>query len=217
MELNISEVYNTIADDFSKTRYKVWESVGNFIDTFEQNSVNADIGCGNGKNILYRPELNFKGMDISSSFVDICKNRKLDVIEGNILNIPFKPDYFDNVICIAVIHHLKTQQERVDAIRQLLKITKKGGKIMIYVWAFEQPQDAKRKFSTQDEMVYFKKRNGETYYRYYHLYKANELEHEIKIANNNIDNIDNIGNIGNIDIYKSVYEKGNWYCIFEKK
>lgn len=50
----------------------------------------------------------------------------LNVIHGNILIIPFESDYFDNVISIAVIHHLKTKDERVQAIKELIRITKPG-------------------------------------------------------------------------------------------
>ncbi len=206
--MDISQVYNVIADDFSKTRYKTWPAVAEFIDTFKINSMNADIGCGNGKNILYRPELKFKGMDITPEFVKICNQRNLDVVEGNILSIPFESNFFDNVICIAVLHHLENKEDRINAICQLLRITKSSGKIMIYVWAFEQPSESKRQFDTQDEMVSFKKRDGTIYYRYYHLYKQNELEQEINCAilksNLNV-------------IIKSGYERGNWYVIIEKK
>ncbi len=206
--MDIAQVYNVIADDFSKTRYKAWPAVADFIDTFKRNSINADIGCGNGKNILYRPELKFKGMDITPEFVKICNQRNLDVVEGNILSIPFQSNFFDNVICIAVLHHLENKEDRINAICQLLRITKSSGKIMIYVWAFEQPSESKRQFDTQDEMVSFKKRDGTIYYRYYHLYKQNELEQEINCAilksNLNV-------------IIKSGYERGNWYVIIEKK
>ncbi len=203
--MDISQVYNNIASDFSKTRYKAWPAVANFIDQISIDSINADIGCGNGKNILYRKELKFKGIDITSEFVKICNSRKLDVVEGNILNIPFESNYYDNTICIAVLHHLKTKEERINGIKELLRITKSGGKIMIYIWAFEQPIESKRQFKTQDEMVYFKNRDGSIYYRYYHLYKENELEEEINLASSDI------------IIIRSSYERGNWYCIIEKK
>jgi SAM-dependent methyltransferase len=206
--MDITQVYNVIADDFSKTRYKTWPAVADFIDTFQMNSMNADIGCGNGKNILYRYELKFKGMDITPEFVKICKQRNLDVVEGNILSVPFESNYFDNVICIAVLHHLENREDRINGICELLRITKSSGMIMIYVWAFEQPPESKRQFDTQDEMVSFKKRDGTIYYRYYHLYKQNELEEEINCALLKC----------NLDIVvTSGYERGNWYVIITKK
>jgi SAM-dependent methyltransferase len=206
-KMNITQVYNLIADDFSKTRFKAWPAVSDFIDSFHIKSINADIGCGNGKNILYRPELNFKGMDITPEFVKICNQRNLDVVEGNILSIPFESNIFDNVICIAVLHHLENKQDRIDGICELLRIAKKGGMVMIYVWAFEQPPESKRQFDTQDEMVSFKKRDGTIYYRYYHLYKQHELEEEINCAV--LKSNDDL-------VVTSGYERGNWYVIIKK-
>jgi len=202
--MDIANVYNSIANDFSRTRYKVWHSIGKFIDNFKENTLNADIGCGNGKNMLYKENIKFKGMDISEEFVKICLARNLDVIQGNILNIPFDNNIFDNTICIAVIHHLNNVSDRINAIGELIRITKIGGHILIYVWAFEQEQNSKRKFSSCDELVPFTTLDGKTEYRYYHLYCKDELEKEI---NNFCDKI---------KIKYSGYEKGNWYCILEK-
>ena len=50
----IDSVYNKIANDFSRTRYKVWDGVKQFLDTIPVDSKIADIGCGNGKNMMYQ-------------------------------------------------------------------------------------------------------------------------------------------------------------------
>ena len=184
MDSSVCELYNHIADDFDNTRHKMWKCIENFINSLNSDCLVGDIGCGNGKNMyLSRKDIKFKGMDFSTEFVKICKLKNLDVIEGNILNIPFESDYFDNCICIAVIHHLSERIDRIKAIEELLRITKIGGKILIYVWAFSQPENARRKFNTHDEMVPYKKINGEIYYRYYHLYDQGELENDINKIN----------------------------------
>lgn len=206
MAISIDKVYGNISQDFSNTRYKIWPAVQNFIDTFKTNSINGDIGCGNGKNMV-RSDVIFKGMDLTKEFVDICKKKSLDVIHGNILNIPFENSYFDNIICIAVIHHLDKVEDRVKAIAELLRITKQGGKIMIYVWAFEQPENSKRQFTSQDELVPFKTKT-ETHYRYYHLYIKDELEKEIRSCSLEYNY--------KYNIIKNDYEYGNWYIIIEK-
>jgi len=206
MDSSVCEVYNHIADDFDNTRHKMWKCIENFINSLNSDCLVGDIGCGNGKNMyLSRKDIKFKGMDFSTEFVKICKLKNLDVIEGNILNIPFESDYFDNCICIAVIHHLSERIDRIKAIEELLRITKIGGKILIYVWAFSQPENARRKFNTHDEMVPYKKINGEIYYRYYHLYDQGELENDINKINKYKFNISESG-----------YEYGNYYVIIEK-
>ena len=106
------------------------------------------------------------------------------MIEGNILNIPFDDNYFDNVICIAVIHHLDKREDRVKAIAELLRITKINGKILIYVWSIKQYEpNEKRKFTKKDELVpFYNKSTNETFYRFYHLYDRDELISEVKDA-----------------------------------
>ena len=36
--MNIETFYNTIADEFDKTRVRLWTCVKNYLDTFEKNS-----------------------------------------------------------------------------------------------------------------------------------------------------------------------------------
>jgi ubiquinone/menaquinone biosynthesis C-methylase UbiE len=208
MSLNtdVKDTYNIISDEFSKTRYTVWDAVKLFLDDIKPNTVLADIGCGNGKNMLYRKDITNIGMDICENFVKICCERMLNVTHGSILNIPFDTNIADNTICIAVIHHLKTVEERILAISELIRITKPGGHIMIYVWCFEQDAKSKRQFKTQDEMVSFKNRDGEILsYRYYHLYIQGELEKEINMVNNY-----------NFVIEKSFKDRNNYVCVIKK-
>lgn len=206
--MEIKEVYNHISSEFDKTRYSVWGGVRRFLDSLPPNSFNGEIGCGNGKNMLYRKDLQFEGVDISSEFVKLCQTKGLCVKEGSILDLSIPNNTFENTLCIAVIHHLKTVEERQKAICELLRITKPRGKILIFVWAFEQPEDSKRKFSTTDELVPFKTVDGKVFTRYYHMYVKGELEHEI-MSVKNIDAID-------FTILDSYWELGNWVTIIEK-
>ena len=137
------------------------------MDTFNFNLLNlkkvksfADIGCGNGKNMLYRKDCTNIGCDFSENLVKICLEKNLNVISGDILNIPFKDNTFDYTICIAVIHHLSTNEKRKKAISELLRVTKPNGKILILVWALEQEPDSRRKFTEQDNMVNWKDKKG---------------------------------------------------------
>jgi tRNA (uracil-5-)-methyltransferase TRM9 len=181
--MDIKECYTQIASSFSGTRFTVWNKVKVFLDEIPNNALIGDIGCGNGKNMLYRKdELNYEGMDLCPEFIKICQERGLNVRDGNILNIPFTNNYFDYVICIAVIHHLDKREDRIKAISELLRITKPEGKLLIYVWSFNQYEtNEKRKFTQKDEMVpFYDKISKLTFYRYYHLYDMDELISEVK-------------------------------------
>ena len=56
----------------------------------------------------------------------------------------------DYVISIAVLHHFSTEQNRIGALRELQRIVRVGGSVVMTVWAFEQE---KKKYDTQDVMI----------------------------------------------------------------
>lgn len=196
---NVKDVYNHIAKEFDNTRYRPWSCVEEFLDNVPEQSVIGDIGCGNGKNMLYRSDCYNYGCDFSSELVKICLDKNLNVIEGDILNIPFEDNQFDYTICIAVIHHLSTEDKRKKAIDELKRVTKKEGKILILVWAYEQESNSRRKFTKQENFVDWKDKKGNLLgKRYYYVFKKNELE---TLVNNPK------------SIQKSFYEKSNWGII----
>lgn len=194
----MNEVYNSIATDFSRTRHKVWPKVATFLTSLPQNAKMLEIGCGNGKNMLYRPDLSMKGLDITEEFLTICKSRGLDVAHGDIREIPEPTGSYDAVLAIAVIHHLKTREERRQALKEIARVLKPTGKALISVWAFQQSNAERRQFATQDELVPFVTK-GITAHRYYHLYEAEELQEDL----------DSLGLKWEI-----TEERGNWYAEF---
>jgi tRNA (uracil-5-)-methyltransferase TRM9 len=202
---NIMDVYNKIAADFDRTRFSVWKGVRTFLDEIPAGTTACEVGCGNGKNMLYRDDIKFVGYDISPEFVKICKQKGLVAHEADAVAVPASNNRFDYTISVAVIHHLKTRKERLQAIAELIRITKKGGKILIYVWAFEQPQDSKRTFTVGDNLVPFIGRDGSVNNRFYHIYFKGELESEIK----SVKKYDFI-------IEQVFYELGNWCAIIRK-
>ena len=66
------------------------------------------------------------------------------------LKLPLRSASFDSAISIAVIHHFSTDSLRIQAISEIHRIIKVGGKMLIYVWAYEQEN---KKFATQDVFV----------------------------------------------------------------
>jgi len=69
----------------------------------------------------------------------------------------------------------------------------------------EQEEDSSFHFTKEDEMVKWKCRtDGNTYYRYYHIYRKEQLAKEIK-------ELEPQFNIERVD-----YDKGNWFIILKK-
>ena len=196
MELSVQKFYNSNSKRFSQTRYSVWESVKNFNNIINSNSKILDAGCGNGKNMIYfkKNGHTVKAIDFSDSLLKICKSKDLDVLNSDIRNLPFENNTFDNTISIAVIHHLSTNEDRIKAIKELLRVTKKDGKILITVWAIEQEAQSRRTFKLGDNIVSF-----EDSFRYYHIFNEESFLNLIK----------------EFQIEKYYWEKGNWNAILQ--
>lgn len=205
MDLDLKDVYEEIAEDFDRTRFNVWPCVSKFLDNLPKDSHGLEIGCGNGKNMLYRKDIKMDGIDFCNNFVKICKNKGLNVNECDMRELNKEDNKYDFTISIAALHHLYKREDRVKSIKEQIRVTKIDGLILILVWALEQDGEHQtRKFKSQDEMVSWKKRkSNKTYYRYYHLYKDNELEEELKDLN--------------VEIVESFLERCNYGIICRKK
>ena len=95
-------------------------------------------GCGNGKYLGVNPLTHKLGSDICPELVAIARTRGHEVAVCDCLNLPYRSNQFDATICIAVVHHLSTEERRIAALRELVRIVHSGGKILVYVWAMEQ-------------------------------------------------------------------------------
>lgn len=205
MELSIDQVYNKIAPYFDKTRISIWESVRAFLDAIPSGSTILDNACGNGKNMLYRhTDLHATGIDISEEQVKICLNKHLDVCVASMTCLPFANERFDAIICIAAYHHLKTLAERCQAICEMYRCLRPGGKALVTVFAMEQEPGSRFAFTSSDELVPWTTPDGVVYMRYYHIYKRGELEKEINDF------------CPAFVIESCKYELGNWVILLTK-
>ena len=194
----VYNVYQEIADSFHKSRYSVWNYVKLFLDRAESGQKLLDAGCGNGKNMLYRPDLNATGCDTSSNLIKICSDRGLHAINANIKCLPFDNQTFDIVISIAVIHHLSTDSDRLQALKELVRVLKPGGRLLVSVWALEQKLDEKFVQIKDNDYLVSWMQNGKKINRYYHLFSESEINRMI-------------GQLPELNVDKIVFEKDNWF------
>jgi len=203
--LSVREVYDKIAPDFDRTRVRVWGSVKTFMNIIPQNAAVLDLGCGNGKNMLYRNDLRIVGIDISDEQVRICKSKNLTAFQACLTALPFPPISFDYMLCAATYHHLDNDLDRAQALNEMYRCLVPGGKILLIVWAMEQEPTSTFNFTKTDTMVpWTSKHDGHTYLRYYHIYRAGELEAEIRHL------------CPQLRVLNVSWELGNWYAIIEK-
>lgn len=202
--LSVKEVYNKIAPHFDSSRQRVWGSVRIFLDSLPNGSKVLDIGCGNGKNMLYRKDLDILGIDNSCEQIKICRNKGLTVKEADMVDLPFQTGAFHTIICIATYHHLDNDISREKSLSEMYRCLKVGGTAMIMVWSMTQYEGSPFTFTKADEMVPWKNTDGIVYQRYYHIYREGELESEV------------IRLCPALRIVRSDWELGNWYVIVEK-
>lgn len=183
----VYDTYQCIFQHFDKTRHSVWKCVKKFIDSIPPSSSLLEIGCGNGKNLQYRKDLNSVGVDFVPNFVRLCKEKGLNVLEANALDLPFPDETFDFAISIAVFHHLSTEERRIRALREMKRVLKKGGRGLVVCWGIKKG----------DQFVEWKRtKKGNRYYHFYDENSFQEYTQKIHSVSNKIS-----------------WEEGNW--VFE--
>lgn len=194
--MEVKEVYEIIAKEFDHSRSYRWKWIDTFIDTIIENGYIFDIGCGSGRNMLSNKH-NFIGIDFCDSFINICRNKQLNVIKSNMIELPFMKKSADALIVIASFHHLKTKMERIMALKEMYRVLKPNGKILLSVWSKNQPKKTRRVFENYgDVYVSWKKRDdNRVLLRYYYIFKIEELRELFEISGFKIENHEwNCGN-----------------------
>lgn len=177
----VKNIYELIADHFNNTRFHTWSWIKEFIEKFPKNSLIGDIGCGNGRN-MNNKYYTFIGIDNCKKFIEICRSKRLNVIEANITNIPLKNNCFDAIICIAVFHHLYKKEDKIKSLLELKRLIKDNGEILLSVWSINQPVKTKRSFTKYGNNIVEWNKFGKIYERYYYIFELNELKELFKIA-----------------------------------
>ncbi|KAI3631625.1 hypothetical protein MIR68_010098 [Amoeboaphelidium protococcarum] len=239
----VLNVYEQIAPHFSNTRYKMWPIVKQYLDqlsadvvpfTGESEDVSAnqylttqqkkgvivgDFGCGNGKNMLggYKNIL-FIGTDNSLELLSLVpKSCRVDSVRSSVMDCAFRPNVLSHAISIAVLHHLTSEQRRVEAIVEMIRAVQSGGTILIFVWAQEQSETSKIKHlrpdANGDVFVPWRIPSKEdptvtvTYQRYYHLFRKGEIDEMVRRACTQFGCKQHV--------LRSGYDRDNWYICFQ--
>ena len=102
-----------------------------------------DVGCGDGRwlEVLEEKGVDYVGVDNSEELIKIAKRKFSDIRYptsdfriGDILDLPFGDDEFDVVLCIAVLHHVPSRELREKAMREMCRVLKPGGKLVMTNW-----------------------------------------------------------------------------------
>jgi len=191
----VRDDYNEIAEEFSKTRSGPWPEIQFVFDHYLQKGDKVlDLGCGNGRFLPAIRERGgrYFGIDNSTELIKIAQSRypNENFQVADALDLPFANNFFDQVYCIAVLHHIPSKDLRLKALKQIKKVLKPGGNLILTVWQLKSKGGLNLLFELSLILKYvigrFIFRSGLDFRdvfewwgkktkRYYHCFSQNEL------------------------------------------
>ncbi len=130
--------YNSIAEDFSRTRWNIWAEFNIFREYVKNGDKVLDAGCGNGRLLeLFKDKvIDYTGIDISEKLINLARKKYSDnnFIVADTLNLPFPDNNFDKVFSIAVLHTIPSCGLRQKVLFELRRVLKPSGFLILTVW-----------------------------------------------------------------------------------
>tara|TARA_B000000475_G_scaffold165508_1_gene133203 strand:+ start:4792 stop:5436 length:645 start_codon:yes stop_codon:yes gene_type:complete len=209
--INVANQYNLISNSFDNSRVRIWNNVKQFLNTKNNNEELLDCGCGNGKNMIYANKIGYvtEGFDISDNLLDICRQKNLNVFYHDVLDLKLTQKY-DKIIAIAILHHLKSVEEQILSINNLLDCLKDGGTLLVSFWSkeknFNNNEYSKnavdyRDFKVGPNIVDWKLDKNNTAKRFYYIHDYDSIINLVNKVNHK---------------YIIYWEMQNWFIIFYK-
>jgi ubiquinone/menaquinone biosynthesis C-methylase UbiE len=213
----IEEGYNLIAKKFSETRKHFWRNLEFTKQYVKEGDKILDFGCGNGRllELFAGKKIVYKGVDISQNLLELAKKKypenKKDFIRisSDELSLPFSDKNFNSVYSVATFHHLPGKTYRKRVVRELYRVMKPEGWIIITVWNLWQKKyrrhlyknwlkklGGRSKMDWNDCRINFTDNTGKVFARYHHAFTKKELMGLFREAGFNIIEVKTVG--GNI-------------------
>ena len=106
-----------------------------------------DAGCGVGRHVVFFQEQGYEtyGIDLSSSAIEIgnewlkSKHLKPALKVGDVINIPFKNDCFDVVICHETLDHIHFEDAK-RALNEIKRVCRPAGYIFVSLRSTEDSE-----------------------------------------------------------------------------
>ncbi len=195
MARELMKVFEEIAEEYAATRVRPWEEA--YI--FNEGPV-LDLGSGPGRHTKVMAERGIRvvAADISRRMLKILIDRVsglgiVDVVVCDMSNLPFRDRSFNGVLFLAAIHHIQGKENRLNVLKQVKRVLKREGLLVISAWALFHGRFLKkipkmffdwmvrRTKEFGDTYVPWKSRKG-TFMRFYHLFTKRELVNLVRQA-----------------------------------
>ena len=209
--------YDLISGKFSQTRKNFWASL-EFIGEYVKDGDKVfDFGCGNGRLFEFlngKAKIEYWGADVSRGLIDIAKSKYQDKapefdsesesnpgkahflkINSGQTSLAFEDGFFNTAYSIAVFHHIPGEETRAKLAKELSRVTKPGGRIVVTVWNLWQKKYFKNIFQNwknrvmgkselawNDCYISFTDNQGNKFQRFHHAFTKKELKSLFKVA-----------------------------------
>lgn len=187
---DLQNVYDSIAKDFSNTRYVPWQELSVFIPYLPDGGKILDLGCGNGRLLKViksaGKKYEYLGVDFSAQLLEQARQQFPDenFEQADMSKLDFPSDSFDVICLVASFHHLDNKKEREDLLNKIYRWLKPGGVLFMTNWNLLQPRylqyifkNITQKKSWNDFFIpYTSPDRQRVNWRYYHHFTKPELK-----------------------------------------
>ncbi len=194
---DLRDSYGRISESYRHKKNRPWQELLDEIPELvsPRSGILLDIGGGNGRNICGVLRSLSVVVDLSEALLrNFVAETDLHLrVSGALPNLPFRKGVSDEILSIAVIHHLPTSEFRVAAFSEIRRLLSPQGVSIVTVWRkwrmrhrdqiIQRIKNGLPYNDLVDHLRPWKDSSGDVLsYRFYHYYTFKELLKETQIA-----------------------------------
>lgn len=119
-----SMIADTSFHDKSDRDKYIYESILNYVETYQKPSRILDVGCSTGRLLSEAKKRGWDvyGVELNRSCADYCKNKEsINIFQGETFESNFPDNYFDVIVMVHSIEHLYNLRDDIKKINKMLK------------------------------------------------------------------------------------------------
>ena len=141
------ETYDNHAEDYAKkwqkNRPEPWKLlIEQFAEKLPKKARVLDAGCGPGGDTKLLADKGFEtcACDLSAEMLKLASEfePRAEYDQADIQNLPYEGEFFDGLVCCAVLHHLEPESQ-LKAIKELYRVLKLEGGLLLSTKVSKKP------------------------------------------------------------------------------